>query len=810
MKIYKLTGLILLLISLINSNNCRADYRPLPSYYSQSAFLFAPPSVFQEGLLGFTNPANLNFLHSTEFKYYLSVDREDNSSNRKQGFFLGFPNAGFGIIKNEWGGNDFTDYRLSIAFGNDLIGFGLGYGWSDNEVEALENDRLLKSGLILRPMKYFSIGLTGDFSLENDARQGVAEFGIRPLGTPLLTLFGDFAAENKTRFDDIPWSAGAVLEPIKGMNITGRYFDNETFTIGLDFCFGKGSVGGQLHFDDEQRRVLDTYSIRLGGMRRHTILDDRSRFLKINLKGEVVYNKYRFFDKGRHRFMDIITDIRAAVDDPRVAAIAVNTSSMLILPEHAWEIREELKRVRLANKQVVVFLDLCDITGYHLASVADEVVMDPDGILYLPGYAGGRTYVKRLMEKAGLGVDELRFYKYKSFAEQYSRESMSDADREQRQALVDDQYELTRADVCESRELAVDQYDRIINDEFVLDAGLAFDYGLVDRIGRWSDIKEFINPKLRPIPSGELLNNALPPEQWGPRPVIAVVYGIGECAMDSGIRGRWLARVFKKLSKDVSVEAVVFRVDSPGGLVQPSDMVAEAIKKCAEKKPVIVSQGQVAASGGYYISIYGDRIVAGPNTVTGSIGVIGVWIWDEGFSEKLGLDFDYVKRGEHADLLRGSRIPLFNLSVPHRPLTPDERFRLETLIRGWYEKFIFKVSEGRGIPVDSLRRIAEGRVYSGTAGKKIGLVDKIGTLSLAVEIVKKEAGIKPDQEVVIREIPEYKGLFMKPSFNLFNLDNESALYEDSPLYRYIKLISENPGRPLPIVEPGLYPTLEDR
>ncbi|HID24810.1 MAG TPA: signal peptide peptidase SppA [Planctomycetaceae bacterium] len=303
------------------------------------------------------------------------------------------------------------------------------------------------------------------------------------------------------------------------------------------------------------------------------------------------------------------------------------------------------------------------------------------------------------------------------------------------------------------------------------------------------------------IQADELLAVAQTKPEWGSRPKIALVYGLGECAMDTGIKGRWLERVFLNLAKNKNIRAVVFRVDSPGGDVLASDLVAEALKKCSEKKPVIISQGQVAGSGGYWISMYGDTILAGPNTVTGSIGVIGGWIYDQGFTGKLGLSADHVQRGEHADLLFGPTLPLLGIKIPARNLKPSERAKIERMIKDIYEIFVSKVASGRGMPVKKVKEIAQGHFYSGTRGKQIGLVDKIGGLTTALSIARQKAGIRPDQHIQVIEIPKSKGLF---NMN-FGLPLVKTQMDDDPVIRYLKMVSQNPYKPLLMLLPGTYP-----
>jgi len=792
--------------------------RKIPGYYSQTDFLMTSPSVFQEGLLGFVNPANLNFLKYPESRYYYTADgNRDGMFPHIETYFkdwaaiIAVPHLSFGLINHEFGEFEVTDYQISLGTGTAGYAVGMAYGWSSSDTDSLRHERIYKTSLIARPLKYLSLGLIVDYSMQSNSQMGVADIGIRPFGNSRLTLFGDMAMREKTKFNEAPWSAGAAVEIIPGISLTGRYFRDESFTAGLTINFGKAGFGSQLYFDDKQEHTQSAYSYRIGGMRPSVfpaLVDKDKRYLKINFKGRVVYQGYKFFNKDNIKFLGVLRDIQAAGDDPRIAAIALNLSSIRVAPELAWEIREELKKVQAKGKTVIVFTDRSSITSYHLASVADKIVLDPEGMIDIFGYALGNTYFKGTLAKLGLGFDEWRFFKYKSAAEILTRDSMSDAEREQYQDYTDDLYETARKDICQSRSISEGMFDYLVDEKVVFLPQAALDENLVDTLARWSDVDKIVektlDEKLRPMNSRELFANALPPRQWGTLPEVAVVYGLGICAMDSGIKARWLEKEFLRLANDKTVKAVVFRVDSPGGDGLASDLVAEALKKCAAKKPVIISQGQLAGSGGYWISMYGDKILAGPTSITGSIGVIGGWIYDLGFSEKLGMTSDYVKRGKHADLGYGVTVPILNITVPARNLDDEERAKMEKIIREFYEKFVGKVAAGRDMTVDEVKAVAEGHFYSGLDGLEAGLIDEIGGLMLAIEIARQQAGLKADQEISIKEIPEFKGLFGFDSPILFM----KTRVEEEPAYKYIKMINEARGQALPMIPPGTYPEAE--
>jgi protease-4 len=782
-----------------------ATAQPLPDHYARSYFLFAPSTSYDEGLVGFANPANLAMLHRPEMRLNWSTDGSDALSFNNWGFFSGIHGLGFAMQRQKFNDEGVTDFRLSTGFGTRGSALGLAYGWSSRSEGPLGREKLISVGSITRPNRYLSFGMLTNLSVESSAREGVAELGWRPFGTAKLTLFADAALQKGTKFKDAPWSAGGAVQLASGIALTGRYFRSEAFTLGININFGMSGLASQVHFDENSNRALHSYQLRTGGMKTsifQTKLRRGKAFTSMPLKGSVDYLDYEIFGGAMPRFYPLLRDIRGAIDDPRISAIAINLSGFSARPEHAWEIREALRAAKGAGKRIIAFIDQNGMTGYHIASIADLIVMDPQGQLVLPGYSLSQTYFKGTLEKLGLGFEEWRFFKYKSANEIFSQESMSEADREQNQAFLDDWYETTRSDVATERGLTEAEFDRIIDDEGFLLAEQALELNLVDTLARWSEVDNLVaratGGSKDKVDRGQLLPNATNPERWGDKRKIAIVYGLGVCEMDSGIRARWLQGVFERLSKNRSVEAVVFRVDSPGGDGMASDVVAEALRKCSEEKPVIISQGQVAASGGYWISMYGDEILAGPNTITGSIGVISGWVWDKEFGEKLGMTSDVVTRGKHADLYSGIRLPPFNLQIPARSVTDEERQIVERTIRQLYDDFIKKVAASRDIPEERVREIAEGRIYSGLDGLDIDLVDRIGGLWDAIGVAKVRAGLDAEEEIEIIEIPKSKGLL--------NLRSQVLpVRANSPLKKETEMIEfflKHKGRAIPMLSPG--------
>ncbi|MFN3694663.1 MAG: signal peptide peptidase SppA, partial [Ignavibacterium sp.] len=417
-----------------------------------------------------------------------------------------------------------------------------------------------------------------------------------------------------------------------------------------------------------------------------------------------------------------------------------------------------------------------------------KIILDPMGTISLNGYLIGRTFLKGSLEKIGVGFHELRYFKYKSAAETYSRDKFSEADREQRQRLVDEYYDIARKDICEGRNFTHSQFDQLVDSLIAYLPDEALSLNLADTLGRWSDISKIIQSfegksKSLVNPSSLEKYNLPSDSYWSEKPKIAIIYAIGGTSMDDGIKARSLVSNVESAFSDNNVKAVVLRIDSPGGDALAADLIADVLRKNKGTKPIIVSQGFVAASGGYWLSMYADTIVAASNTITGSIGVIGSFFYNKNLKEDLGLSTDFVKRGKFADLGFGFTLPVIPVSLPDRDFTEEESQIVENRIKILYKDFVNKVASGRKKSFEEIENIAQGRVWSGRDGLKTGLVDVLGGLDKAIEIARIKSGLSKD-EFELKEYPT------KPFINInqfipdllpIKIESESPLMEDLKL-----------------------------
>ncbi len=771
------------------------------TYFEQDLYGLTSPGAMGYGLYGYVNPAILAGVNQSNLYFAWSDAAGKWSEFNNWALFTSIPNVGFDVVHQDISGIQFTNYKLSAGFGNLSYSFGIGYGWTTGNLFSTNLSGVYTLGLLLRPDRYLSIGVIGNLPVKYQ-KEGILELAVRPFGNELVSFFGDYSVKKNYFPGENKWSAGAAVEAVPGIRITGRYFDSKSFNLGVELSLGRIGFTSGFKYDNSGRYSYNIYGIRVGGYDRNPFaaFSKNNKYVELNLLGPVKYQRYEFFDNS-NTLLGLIKEIDAAKDDKSVAGIAINTSGMKINYEMIWELRKKLNEFKTAGKHVVIYIDRPDIETYVLASVANKIVMDPMGTIMLQGFLWGRQYYKNTLAKLGIGFHEWRYFKYKSAFETFSRDNMSKADSTQWQSLVDEYYKIAKNEICKGRNIAPSKFDSLVNDQTIFLANDALKAGLVDVLGRWDEVKKtvkdlsgrnesFVSPK-------SLAEFNLPNDNyWGEKPKIAIIYANGVCAMDEGITARKLVKDVYAATNDNNVKAVVLRVDSPGGDGLASDIIAEAIRKCKKIKPVIVSQGYVAASGGYWLSMYADTIVAAPNTLTGSIGVIGGWIYNKGFDSKIGVTTDHVQVGTHADLGFGFTLPFLGVTLPDRDLTLQEQAKAESSIKTMYKEFVDKVAQGRHKSSAYIDSIGQGRVWSGAAGKKNGLVDVLGGLSKAIDIAVQKAGLN-GKEYGLIEYPK-PGLvnfnnFM-PKFFGFEIENR-----ENGIIDYLKFRLENNGRPMPML-----------
>ncbi|MCL2067837.1 MAG: signal peptide peptidase SppA [Treponema sp.] len=486
------------------------------------------------------------------------------------------------------------------------------------------------------------------------------------------------------------------------------------------------------------------------------------QYLELNLNNQTVQRSIRSVRQKPE--LEVFRVIERAGGDKNIKGIVLNISGFGSTRENLWELRNALENFKSNGKKICAFISSADMDLYSLASVADKIVMDDQGLLSMFGYAFGMGYVQHSLEKLGIGVRELRYFEYKSANEMFTRDSMSEADRRQYGEYLDDIFNLTRDTLKNARSWTDEEFDSILNRGFLYSSKSALEQNLVDRVGRGEAVAEAIREiegraveqfvlygdsesnlmktrkNYRPARAGNIFRRA---------PVIAIVYANGQTDMERGMAARSLGRTIRELADKKRVRAIVLRINSPGGSADAADYVAEAVRYAKQKKPVVVSMGQQAASGGYWAAMNASHITASPYTLTGSIGVISAWFYDNGLNSRLGFSVDSLQRGAHADLLTG-------FILPRRDLNAEEEARYRSLLLDIYGTFTAKVAAGRGMEIERVEAVAQGRVFSGQGALRAGLIDSIGGLPEAISIARNLAEIPENQGAAYNEYPKPK------------------------------------------------------
>ncbi|MBU1707275.1 S49 family peptidase, partial [bacterium] len=720
----------------------------IPDYATESRFLAGTPGAIGGAAGAYFNPAIWAMMKRGEVAFaWNDISLRENYLDN-WGLFLGGGGIGFSMRRSTYPSMirlyeqnataRVMDYQFALAGGDRDAAVGLAYTFSQGNEIDLYRDKLLTLGALWRPCRHASIGAATVFSLEHPERRAMMDLGIRPFGTPFATIFGDVSTHEKAQFDGMSWGAGVELEPVSGIRLALKTEETDvsgvrtkSYSLRLGLTIDGLGFHVTPHYDKDSELMSTSYLIRSGplmsGLPVKALFGHRRTFIKMKLKGQLSYQKAKYLDDNKNPLIDLIQQIEDAKNDPLVGGIVLDLSEFssgwgwVSGPELIWELREKLIDFKKSDKKLIVYFERAGMWEYYLASVGDKIWMDPVGAIMLPGFNMGRTFWKNFFDKIGIGVNEWRYFKYKSAFEALSRENFSDADREQRDELVNDCYEEYAQDISAVRKMTRAKFDSLINSEVYFTADEAVRFGLVDTIGRRDKAKEFakeVSGKKYILFASynSLLEERAERDEWGIPPQIALVYALGTCDMETGIRGRYTSRVLSKLAKNKRIKAVVLRADSPGGDALPSDLVGEQVTEVSEKKPMVVTQGNVAASGGYWISMNADDIFVSPYTITASIGVIGGWLYNDGFGSKIGFTYDHVQRGNHADLGRGITLPFLGVQIPDRDLNDEEQQRVKRLILKFYDHFVEKVAKGRDLETAYVDSVGQGRVYLGRRG----------------------------------------------------------------------------------------------
>jgi protease-4 len=459
------------------------------------------------------------------------------------------------------------------------------------------------------------------------------------------------------------------------------------------------------------------------------------------------------------------------------------------------ELREALIDFKTSGKFIVAYDEAYSEGGYFLASVADEIYLNPLGGIDFNGFSSEGIFLKGFFEKVGIKPEVFRVGEFKSAVEPFILDKMSPENRLQTQYFLDDINNHALELIAKSRGIAQDSLIRINQQMLVRKPKDAVTYKLATALKYEDEVHSILKEKLGLKEDDQIetinatdLGGMAKSQNITSSNRIAVILAEGEIVdgnADGAISSEKFAKEIRKARKDENIKAIVLRVNSPGGSILASEVIWREMSEAKKVKPVIVSMGEVAASGGYYIAAPADTIVAQPNTITGSIGIFGILFnVQELVNDKLGVTTDVVSTGELSDF--------GNMA---RPLTEVERTIIQSSVEDGYETFISRVAEGRGMHPDSVRKVASGRVWTGTQAKARGLVDVLGGLDTAIGIAA--AKIKAGEDYRVVYFPEKKPWFEELMVSFSDQVQvrilQTQLGDQYPLYQKIQKLKNYQG-----------------
>jgi protease IV len=495
--------------------------------------------------------------------------------------------------------------------------------------------------------------------------------------------------------------------------------------------------------------------------------------------------------RGTIGLLNLRQSIKHAKTDDKIKGILLDLHNT----HHGFASLEELRNAlidfKTSGKFIVAYSETYSEGSYYLASIADKIFLPSSGLLEFNGLKVELLYFKGTLDKLLIKPEVFKVGEFKSAVEPFLLDKMSDANRRQVKSFLNAIYGNYLANVAKARSLDEKALKDISENMLVKNANEALKYKLITDVGYFDQVGAYIRTKLNKGAKDKINFVSFPKyessiednKEHNDDADVAVIFASGDIQQGKGndhvIGSENTAREIRKARMNDKVKAIVIRINSPGGSAIASDIIWREIYLAGKEKPVIASMSDVAASGGYYIAMACDTIVAHPNTITGSIGVFGLLFNGKDFlKEKMGITSDVEKTGKYSDIMTFTR-----------ELSDEEKAIIQMEVENIYLDFTAKAAEGRNMNIDSLRKIAEGRVWSGTEAKQIGLIDEFGGLDDAISIAAKKA--KLGDKYSIAYFPEQKNLILKQLLSSFNEKTRMDLSTElSKYYPYVKTLND--------------------
>jgi protease-4 len=700
----------------------------------------------------FLNPSLLGYEPSGRIFFFNDTDGDEVTGN---GYGMQIGTLGVSYFKTE------NMEYYTIASGSEVVeGYYLGSSirWFSGSVLDPEFDL----SLTIRPLKYFSMAFNfqNAYQSNDDIITTNAGLAIRPFGDNKLTIEGDISYD-KHEFKDMFYSLGLSTEIIRGINLNGGYTaqaNNDSFDpvyeLGLSVSLNNAVLGTRAYRYEDSDRYVNYFSG--GNINPPSFFKMKnSKIIEIELEGdykEEVPKGFltKIFGGGGNSARELINDINRLKNDKEVAGILIKSKKYSMTFASREELRNALEDFKASGKKIYSYFVSASQSGYYLLSVSDKIYMYPEGDLSLEGLGVELMFFKNILDKLGVKMQAIRHGKFKSAVEPFTQDHASEENLEQMDTFISRLDDLLKSSISSGRNMTAEELNGIMDKIPYHTGKSALESKLVDELIIENKLSKAVvkeaGVKRGIIKSRQYLAFRDESRQWDGifDRKVAIVYATGSIMTGKSSGGGFMSgdimgsdttvELIRKARKDPNVKAIVLRVDSGGGSGLASDLILTELKLAQEedKKPVIISMGSMAASGGYWISCYGDRIFADKSTLTGSIGVFGLIPSVDSLFTKIGINTQKIKKNK------------FAVQSMFKDLTSDETDFMQMHIDGFYKGFVEKVADARKKTYDEIDTVAEGRVWAGEDALELGLIDEIGDLDdavrYAVQIAKVDRG----------------------------------------------------------------------
>ena len=766
---------------------------PIHSYFEgmRGRYPLWTPAIADDPMAVWINSASLGTGKSGGVSYIHTYS--DSTFSGDDAFSLSFGSLAFGaeffdlydFAATEQGTErrKFATRRYTLGLGTRFFKnfyFGGSYAWHTSDLGDIDKGSSWSIGALLRPHRTASIGFVAR-DLNEPKYYGTTfkpiyetSLAVRPWNERLALYMNWLARSEEVQgslSDAQPTSFvtfGLEYEMLRGMVLRLGGDEDNNFSAALSFMVGQGGLGttytGVKGEGDAGNSGHGALIAAVGNGWRESVIMPPRGYLEINMGGRIAETRPPFSllggDGPRHTLGELLARIDYAAETRDIQAIVLRCGGMSASFAVLDELRRALTAFRRSGKKVLAYLETPGNGEYYLATAADYVALTPNGYIGLVGLRSEMPFLRGTLDKIGVKAYYARVGDYKSAVEPLTEDEYTEPGKEAVNALMDDVFDKLVGDIARARGFSKAEItEKIDRGPFIPSEALR--EGLVDTLAYWDEIPDILKA-LAPratfrVSYGDFAKRRPADLRWDEPPAIAIVYGVGnivkgssrsELFADNIMGSETISRALRAMRKDGSVKAVVFRIDSGGGEMTASDMIRREIELTAREKPVIISMGGVAASGGYHIACNGTSILADETTVTGSIGVLSLWFHTRGLYEKIGANKDIFMRGKRAGMF-----PTW------RDVTDEDLETAQYYVDKFYGKFVADVSEGRGMGYDDVHEVAQGRVWSGRRALDLGLVDRIGGLSDAIALARSKAGIPAGEKVRYKVLPEAPGFF---------------------------------------------------